>query len=138
MVTVIIGRTTTSPSSATGRSTVEPDREDRSLRGVEDGDELLDAEHPEVRDRERPALEIMQLEGPGSGKLDDLRASRCDLDEGEPVGRPDHRDDQPLRRGDREPDVGRREPEDPVCRELDVDVGMPLQGPGRRPARSGR
>ena len=36
------------------------DREDRDLRRVEDGGELLDAEHPEVRDRERPALHVLR------------------------------------------------------------------------------
>ena len=35
------------------------DREDRDLRRVEHGDELLDAEHAEVRDRERAALHVL-------------------------------------------------------------------------------
>ena len=53
-VTVIVGRATSWPSAHDARSSVDADGEDRGLRRVQHGDELLDAEHAEVRDRERP------------------------------------------------------------------------------------
>ena len=55
------------------------DREDRDLRRVEDGDELLDAVHPEVRDRERAALEVRELELAVARARDEVGAHGRDL-----------------------------------------------------------
>ena len=49
------------------------DRENRRLRRVQDGHELLDPEHAEVRDRERAVLEVRALELAVSGPADDVR-----------------------------------------------------------------
>ena len=86
------GRRSASSSSSAGRRSrrVDHDRpfldradgEDRRLRRVEDGDELLDAVHAEVRDRERAALEIGRLELPVAGAADDVGAGGGDLGDG--------------------------------------------------------
>ena len=49
---------------------------------------------------------------PRAGPLDELGAMRRDLGEREPLDRADHRHDEPLRRGDGDPDVRRREAKD--------------------------
>ena len=56
---VIIGRTTSSPSTATARSSVAPTATIAACGGLSTAMKLLDAEHAEVRDRERAALEIV-------------------------------------------------------------------------------
>ena len=48
------------------------DREDRGLRRVDHRDEALDAEHPEVRDRERAARELGRGDGAGADPLRDF------------------------------------------------------------------
>ena len=58
-VIVIIGRTCRSPSTRHDLVARRADGEDRRLRRVEHGDELVDVVHAEVRDRERAALEIL-------------------------------------------------------------------------------
>ena len=85
------------------------DGEDRDLRRVEDGGELLDAEHAEVRDRERPALEVRELQLVVAGPPDEVGARAGDLLHGAPVRVADDRDDEPLRRGDGDPDVRGRD-----------------------------
>ena len=84
------------------------DGEDRDLRRVEDGDELLDAEHPEVGDRERAALEVGLLQLSAARAVDELDAGRGDLLDRQPLGAADHRDDEPAVGRHRHADVGRR------------------------------
>ena len=108
-VIVIVGAMSSSPSIAVGAVLDRADREDRDLRRIEDCDELLDAVHPEIRDRERPALEIGELELPVASARDEIGARRGDLLDGLPVGIADDGDDEPARRGDRDADVRRRE-----------------------------
>src|SRR6185437_8349968 len=43
------------------------DREDAALRRVDDGGELAHAEHPQIGDRERAALELLELQLTGAG-----------------------------------------------------------------------
>ena len=100
------------------------DREDRDLRRIEDCDELLDAVHPEVRDGERPALEIGQLELPVACARHDVRAIRGDLLDGLPVGVADDGHDEPTRRRDCEADVCRSEAMELPVDEVRVDRAM--------------
>src|SRR5437899_10203451 len=44
----------------------------------------LDAEHPEIRDRERPALHVVGLELLVAGAVDEVGADSGDLGEGQP------------------------------------------------------
>jgi hypothetical protein len=80
-VIAISGRATNWPSSTTGLLLDRADCEDRGLRRIEDRGEDLDAVHPEVRDRERAALEILLGELALARALDELLALRRDLDE---------------------------------------------------------
>ena len=100
------------------------DGEDRDLRGVEDGDELLDPEHPEVRDREGPALEVGELELPVARTGHDVGAIQRDLLDGLAVGVADHRHDEAARRRDCETDVRGGEAVDPPLDEVRVDRTM--------------
>ena len=84
------------------------DREDRDLRRVEHGDELLDAEHAEVRDRERAALEVVLLQLVVARALHEVGARARDLGDAQPLGVADHGNDEPLRRGDGDADVRAR------------------------------
>ena len=60
--------------------------EDRGLRRIEDGDELLDAVHAEVRDRERAALEVLAAELAVAGAPTTSARARGDLGDGVPLG----------------------------------------------------
>src|SRR6185437_5098828 len=51
------------------------DGEDRRLWCVDDRAERVDAEHAEVRDRERAALDVVQAELPGAGARDEVGAA---------------------------------------------------------------
>ncbi len=104
-VIVSVGTIAISPSIADGRVLDRADREDRDLRRVEHGDELLDAVHPEVRDREGPALEIGELELPVARARHDVGAVGGDLLDRLAIGVADHRDDEAARRRDGEADV---------------------------------
>ena len=73
-VSVSIGRTTSSPSTAHGPVDDAPDGEDRRLRRVDDRLERVDAVHAEVRDRERAALDVLGAEPAARARLDDLDA----------------------------------------------------------------
>ena len=59
-ISCMTGAMSISPSTTTGVVLHRADGEDRHLRRVEHGDELLDPVHAEVGDREGPALEILQ------------------------------------------------------------------------------
>ena len=104
-VTCISGATSTSPSTTTGRLLDGSDREDRDLRRVEHGDELLDAEHAEVRDRERAALHVLQRQLAVAGAADEIGAGAGDLLHAAPVGVADDRHDEPVRSRDGHADV---------------------------------
>ncbi len=104
------------------------DRQDRRLRRVEDRHELLDPEHAEVRDRERPVVEIALLEPAVARPAYDLGPGGRELRQRQALGRADDRHDEPLRRGHRDADVRRREDLQRVLRELDVDPAVAHQG----------
>ena len=97
------------------------DGEDRDLRRVEHGDELLDPVHAEVRDRERAVLEIGELELSVAGAGDEIGADGGDLEHRPAVRVSDDRDDQPVRRRDRDADVRNGEAHDLPVDELRVD-----------------
>ena len=78
-VIVIIGRAASSAAAGDGPLLDRADGEDRRLRRVENGDELLDAEHAEVGDRERAALEVGGLEPPVARAADEIGAGDRDL-----------------------------------------------------------
>ena len=63
---------------------------------------------------------------------------RGDLREREPVGGVHDRDDQPLGRGDRDPDVGVREDEQRLLVELDVHVRVAHERLRADPRQAGR
>ena len=87
--------------ATTARSSIGADGEDRGLRRVEDGDELLDAEHAEVRDRERPALEVVRAELAVARARDERRrARRRSRRSRARSALADHRHDEPVRRRD--------------------------------------
>ena len=120
----MVGTMARSPS-IDGRALLDrADREDRDLRRIEDCDELLDAVHPEVRDGERPALEIGELELPVACARHDVRAIRGDLLDGLLVGVADDRHDEPARRRDCEADVCRSEAVELPVDEVRVDGAM--------------
>ena len=108
-VTCISGATSTSPSTTTGVSFDGADGEDRDLRRVEHGDELLDAEHAEVRDREGAALHVLQRQLAVAGTADEIGAGAGDLLHAAAVGVADHGDDEAVRGRDRDADVRRRD-----------------------------
>ena len=124
-VSVSIGRTASSPPRGDDSVLRRADGDDRGLRRVEDGGEALDGVHAEVRDRERAALEVVGAELVVAGAADDVGARGGDLGEREPLGAADDRDDEPLRRGDGDPDVRARVEEDRVLRELGVHLAVP-------------
>ncbi len=103
--TCIIGAISIVAVDDDGRVLHGADGEDRDLRRVEHGDELLDAEHAEVRDRERAALHVGQGQLAVAGAADEVRAGAGDLLHAPPVGVTDDRDDEPVRRRDRHADV---------------------------------
>ena len=109
--------------ATTGSILGRADREDRRLRRVEDGDELLDAEHAEVRDREGAALEIACCSSPSRARPTSVGAGARDLGEREPLGRADHGHDEALRRGDGDADVRRREAQQRLVGELTFTSG---------------
>src|SRR5207342_2646419 len=100
------------------------DREDRHLRRIQHGDELLDPVHPEVGDRERPVLEIRQLELPVARTRDDIGTIGGDLLHRLAIRVADDWNDQAARRRDRDPHVRNRKAEDPSLYEVRVDGTM--------------
>ena len=108
------------------------DREDRRLRRVEHGDELLDAVHAEVGDREGAALEVFGPELAAAGSLHQVDAGRGDLRDRAPVAAADHRHDEPVGDRDREADVGARVALDRLAGEACVDGAVAHQRGGAR------
>ena len=127
-----IGATSSSPSRDDRLVLHRADREDRDLRRIEHRRELLDAEHPEVGDRERPALHVRQRELVVARAADEIGARAGDLLHRPAVGVADHRDDQALRRGDRDPDVRVRVALDLLAGERRVDRDVPHERDRRR------
>ena len=103
-----------------GRLLDGADGEDRDLRRVEHGDELLDAEHAEVRDRERAALQVGQRQLAVARAADEIGAGAGDLLDAAPVGVADDGDDEPVRGRDRHADVRAGMSMDLVARERRV------------------
>ena len=103
------------------------DSEDRRLRRVEHGGELLDPEHPEVGDRKGAALEVALGQLAVACALDEVGTGRGRLGEREPLGLPDDGDHEARRRGDGEADVRGREAQERLLGELDVDVAVAHQ-----------
>src|SRR6266511_3597226 len=96
------------------------DREDCDLRRVEDGDELLDAVHAEVGDRERAALEVVLGQLAVTRACDDGPPLGGELDERLPLAvAEDGYEQAPLGR-DRQPDVRAREDPELVVGEMSV------------------
>ena len=92
-----------------GRRLHGADGQDRHLRRVEHGDELVDAEHAEVRDRERAAAHVLPRQLAVAGTADELGARARDLLHAAPVGVANHGNDEPARRRDRDADVRARD-----------------------------
>ena len=129
------GSTTVAVDAATTLVVGRADGEDRRLRRVEHRDELLDAEHAEVRDRERAALEILRRAACSRARGRRGRRARPAISrERQPLDRADHRHDEPLRRGDGDADVrasGRRAAR-PRCTARSRRGGA--SAPARRPS----
>ena len=83
-------------------------REDRGLRRVDDGAELGDAEHAEVRDRERPARELGRGDGVGPHALGQGARVARDLAQRLLVGVEHRRHDERVVGGDGDADVDAR------------------------------
>ena len=118
----IRGRTTGMPASATTRSWIAADGEDRHLRRVEHGEEPIDAVHAEVRDREGAALEVRRLELACARPLDELDASGGQLGDRLELAARDDRDDEAVRHRNGEADVRGPEAEHPVALVVGVQV----------------
>ena len=103
------------------------DGEDRGLRRVEDRDELVDVVHAEVGDREGPAFEILGAELAVARAPDEVGPHLGDLRDRQPLGAVYDGDDEPLRRRDRNADVGAREDEQRIVRVLHVHVAVAHQ-----------
>ena len=93
-----------SPGPRPAFSTHRADGEDRAFRRIDDGRELLDVEHPEVRDRERRAAHLRRAELAGAGALGEIARLTAIAAERFHVAVAEHRRDQPLveRHGDAE------------------------------------
>ena len=136
-VIVIVGRTTTSPSTRDRPLLGRADRDDRGLRRVQHGGEALDAVHAEVRDREGAVLEVAALELALARPGDDVRAGGGDLGQAQSLGAVDHRHDETLRRRHGDADVRGREEQDRLVGVLRVHLAVAQQARRRRPS-SGR
>src|SRR6266702_7446206 len=87
-----------------GRLTVDRDDpvldrahgDDRRLRRVEDGGEALDAEHAQIRDRERAPIEVVLPELPVARTRHDVLAGRGNLGQRQPLDTVDDGDDEAL------------------------------------------
>ena len=91
-----------------GRVLDGADREDRHLRRVEDGDEVLHAVHAQVRDRERAAVHVLARQLAATRPADEVGARAGDLLHRPSLGISDHGHDEPVGRSDRDADVSRR------------------------------
>src|SRR6266536_1871905 len=107
-----------------------PDREDRRLRRVEDGNEPLDAEHAEVRDREGAAVEIFLAELARARACDDVCPGCGQLGDRQALGLVDHGDDEAGVDRDRDADVGARMELDRVFGPQRVDRAVAHQRGG--------
>src|SRR2546428_7771938 len=65
-----------------GHATDGADREDGTLGGIDDGRELGDVEHAEIRDRERCARQLMSLQLPRARSLGQITRLHADLTQG--------------------------------------------------------
>ena len=130
-VIVISGTAANAPSLDDDALLARADGEDRDLRRVEHGDELLDAEHAEVRDRERAALEVVLLQLVVARALHEVGARAGDLGDAQALGVADHRDDETLRRGDGDADVRARVDLDLAVDVVRVDVAVAHERRGR-------
>src|SRR5712691_5740839 len=81
------------------------DRDDAGLGRIDDGGELIDVEHPKVRDAERRAGVLLRLQAPGLGTPRQLARLRADLPQALQVRIADYRRDEPVLDRDRHPDV---------------------------------
>jgi hypothetical protein len=79
--------------------------QDGRLGGVDDGGELLHAEHAEVGDGEGAAAHVVGGQLALAGAADQLPGLAGDLGEGQVVGVADHRDHQAAVDGDGDADV---------------------------------
>ena len=108
-------------------------RQDGSLRRVDDRDETLDVEHPQVAHRERPTLQRVGTEFPLAGAVPEILRLTRDLRDAFLIAVPDDRDDQPLRQrhGDAHVDLG--VPAHRPAGKRGVEFGKGPQGQRRRP-----
>src|SRR5215211_3997531 len=98
--------------------------QDRDLRRVQHRDELLDAVHAEIRDREGSALEILTPQLALARTCNHVGPLGRDLGERLVLARAQHRNDEPGRGGDGDPYVRRREAQDAVVDEVRVDLAV--------------
>ena len=99
------------------------DGEDGALGRIDDRRELVDAEHAQVRDRERPVGHLLGLELPGSRPCRELPHLARDRGDALLVRVADDRRDEPVGDGDRDGDVDAPVDEDGVGREARVALG---------------
>ena len=104
------------------------DSQDADLREVEDGVEVVDAEHPEVRDREAAAGHLVGGQLHRAGGLIEGLAARADLLEAEQVGVAEDGHDQPAVERDRDAHVDVAVLNDGVADERGVHAGVLAQG----------
>ena len=109
------------------------DRQDRGLGRVDDGRELLDAHHAEVRDGEGRAGVLVRLQAPVAGALGQFARLGRDVDQRLRVGVANHRGDQAVLERDRQADVHARVLLDVIAGERRVDLRVPLQRRRRTP-----
>ena len=130
-----VSRTVRRPSGPLHR---RADAEDRRLRRVDHRVEVLDPEHPEIRDREGGVLEDVAAEPPAGGEVGDLAGRGADRRYVLRVGVVDRRNHQAVLDRDRDPDVHARMHVDRAVAERGVDLGVGAQRQGGSPSRSRR
>jgi len=122
---VSIGRTTTSPFSATGRSTIRPNGENRGLRRVDDRLERVDPVHAEVRHGERTALDVVGAQAASTRRRRNLDTPSRERAELQRVGATHNGDDEPVAGRDGDADVDARAGDDRPVAPRRVHARMP-------------
>ena len=82
-----------------------PHREDRGLPGAEDRGAAVDAEHADVRQRDRAPGEVRRRRPPGARRLDQRLHRTGELEQAQARGALDGRDQQPARGVGRDAEV---------------------------------
>ena len=126
-VIVIIGRTCRSPSRGTTWSRVAPTARIDACGGLSTAMNWSMSYMPRFEIVNVPPSRSSAAQLAVARAADEIGAHLRDLRDRQPLRAAHDRDDEPLRRGDRDADVGAREDEQRVVRELDVHVAVAHQ-----------